>query len=103
MTTRPHNNAIGSSFDDWLDDENINHEVTAIATKRVISWQIEQAMKEQHLNKITLAKRMQASRSTLDRLLKDDDTSLTLATLSNVANALGKRVKIELVDDVAMV
>lgn len=103
MTTKPTNNALGSSFDDWLDDENINQEVTAIATKRVISWQIEQAMKEQQLNKITLAKRMHASRSTLDRLLNGDDTSLNLLTLANVANALGKTVKIELVDNVALV
>lgn len=96
------NNRKSSNFDDWLDDESINQEVTAIATKRVISWQIEQAMKEQCLNKITLAKRMQASRSTLDRLLNGNDTSLNLLTLTNVANALGKSIKIELVDNVAI-
>ena len=45
---------------------------------------------------------MNASRATLDCLLKDDDTSLTLATLTNVANALGKRVKIELINDEVM-
>ena len=28
--------------------------------------------------------------------------SLTLATLSNVANALGKKLKVEFVDDLAM-
>lgn len=96
------NNAIGSSFDDWLDDENINQEVTAIAVKRVIAWQISESMKAQHITKATLAQRMNASRVTLDRLLKGDDTSLTLATLSNVADALGKKLKIELVDDMAM-
>lgn len=45
---------------------------------------------------------MNASRATLDRLLNADDTSLILATLSNVANALGKKLKVEFVDDLAM-
>ena len=93
---------IGSSFDDWLDDEGINHEVTAIAVKRVLAWQINEAMKQNNLNKSTLASRMNASRSTLDRLLDGNDTSLTLSTLTSVANALGKKVKIELVDNEIM-
>ena len=96
------NNLKDSSFDDWLYDENINHEVTAIAVKRIIAWQISESMKAQHITKATLAQRMNVSRVTLDRLLTGDDTSLTLATLSNVADTLGKKLKIELVDDLAM-
>ena len=96
------NNLKDSSFDDWLYDENINHEVTAIAVKRIIAWQISESMKAQHITKATLAQRMNVSRVTLDRLLKGDDTSLTLATLSNVADTVGKKLKIELVDDLAM-
>ena len=96
------NNLKDSSFDDWLYDENINHEVTAIAVKRIIAWQISESMKAQHITKATLAQRMNVSRVTLDRLLKGDDTSLPLATLSNVADTLGKKLKIELVDDLAM-
>ena len=96
------NNLKDSSFDDWLYDENINHEVTAIAVKRIIAWQISESMKAQHITKATLAQRMNVSRVTLDCLLKGDDTSLTLATLSNVADTLGKKLKIELVDDLAM-
>ena len=96
------NNLKDSSFDDWLYDETINHEVTAIAVKRIIAWQISESMKAQHITKATLAQRMNVSRVTLDRLLKGDDTSLTLATLSNVADTLGKKLKIELVDDLAM-
>ena len=96
------NNLKDSSFDDWLYDENINHEVTAIAVKRIIAWQISESMKAQHITKATLAQRMNVSRVTLDRLLKGDDTSLTLATLSNVAEKKKKKLKIELVDDLAM-
>ena len=96
------NNLKDSSFDDWLYDENINHEVTVIAVKRISAWQISESTKAQHITKATLAQRMNVSRVTLDRLLKGDDTSLTLATLSNVADTLGKKLKIELVDDLAM-
>ncbi len=94
-------NPIGSSFDDWLNEENINQEVTAVAVKRVIAWQVKEGMKAQNMTKTALASRMNASRVTLNRLLSDDDTSLTLATLSNAADALGKKLKIELVDNVA--
>lgn len=31
---------IGSSFDDFLTEEAILEEVTAVATKRVIAWQV---------------------------------------------------------------
>lgn len=93
---------IGSSFEDWLNKEDMTDGVTAIAVKRVIAWQVSESMKAQNINKTALASRMNASRATLDRLLNADDTSLTLATLSNVANALGKKLKVEFVDDLAM-
>ena len=39
--SNPH---IGSSFDDFLAEEAILEEATAVAVKRVIAWQIEQEM-----------------------------------------------------------
>ena len=36
---------IGSSFDDFLKEEAMLEEVTAVAMKRVIAWQIAQAPK----------------------------------------------------------
>ena len=42
---------IGSSFDDFLQEEGILEEVNAVAVKRVLAWQIAQAMKEQNLTK----------------------------------------------------
>lgn len=41
---------------------------------------------------------MHTSRAALNRLLDDTDASLTLITLVSAAAALGKHVKIELVD-----
>lgn len=38
------NSHIGSSFDEFLAEKAILEEVTAVAMKRVIAWQIEQEM-----------------------------------------------------------
>jgi len=58
---------IGSSFDDYLDEEGPLAEAGAIAVKRVIAFQLEELMKEQKLNKAQLSKRMKTSRSALER------------------------------------
>jgi antitoxin HicB len=42
----------GSSFDSFLEEEGLREEVEAIAIKRVIAWQLAQAMKEQHVSKV---------------------------------------------------
>ena len=82
---------IGSSFDDFLHEE-----ATAVAIKRVISWQIAEEMKNQQLTKTALAKRMHTSRAALNRLLDENDSSLTLTTLASAAAALGKKVNLQL-------
>ena len=71
-------------------------EVTAVAMKRVIAWQIAQEMKAQQLTKTALAKRMHTSRAALNRLLDENDASLTLTTLASAAAALGKKVNLQL-------
>ncbi len=48
---------IGSSFDDFLQEEGIFEEVNAVAVKRVLAWQIAQAMKAQNLTKTALAEK----------------------------------------------
>ena len=87
---------IGSSFDDFLKEEAMLEEVTAVAMKRVIAWQIAQEMKAQQLTKTALAKRMHTSRAALNRLLDENDSSLTLTTLASAAAALGKKVNLQL-------
>ena len=87
---------IGSSFDDFLKEDAMLEEVTAVAMKRVISWQIAQEMKAQQLTKTALAKRMHTSRAALNRLLDENDSSLTLTTLASAAAALGKKVNLQL-------
>jgi hypothetical protein len=54
---------IGSSFDDFLTEEAILEEVTAVATKRVIAWQISEGMSSLKLSKTAMAKKMHTSRA----------------------------------------
>ena len=88
--------SIGSSFDDFLQEEGIYEEVQATAIKRVLSWQLQQAMESAHISKAEMARRMQTSRSHLDRLLDPDNERVQLDTLMKAAAAVGKRVRIEL-------
>ena len=45
MSRQPNDNPhIGSDFDDFLAKEAILEEVTAVAAKRVLAWQIQQGM-----------------------------------------------------------
>ncbi len=89
---------LGSAFDDFLEQEGILNEVTEVALKRVLAWQVEQAMKERGLTKSKMAKSMQTSRAALNRLLDPEYDSVTLRTLDKAARAVGKRIKIDLVD-----
>lgn len=87
---------IGSDFDDFLAEDGLLEEATAVAVKRVIAWQIEQEMLAQKITKTAMAKKMRTSRASLNRLLDENDTSLTLTTLAGAAAALGRRIKLEL-------
>ena len=89
---------IGSSFDDFLADEAMLEESTAVAIKRVMAWQIAQEMRAQHLTKTALAKKMHTSRAALNRLLDENDASLTLTTLAGAAAALGKKIDLRLAE-----
>jgi len=92
------NSHIGSSLDDLFEEEGTLEEINLIATKRVIVWQISEAMNKRNLNKTAMAEKMGTSRSSLDRLLDPNNTSVTLDTLERAAKAVGKRVHFELVD-----
>lgn len=90
------NRHVGSDFDDFLAEDGLLEEAMAVAIKRVIAWQIAEAMKSRGLSKKAMAERMHTSRSHLERLLDENDTGLTLETLSRAAHVLGYRVKVEL-------
>jgi DNA-binding Xre family transcriptional regulator len=93
------NKHSGSSLDDWLEEEGLLEDATAVAVKRVIAWQILQAMEKQQITKTDMAKRMHTSRAALNRLLDESDTSVTLMTLASAATALGKKMQFQLQPD----
>jgi antitoxin HicB len=82
----------GSTFDSFLDEEGIRGEVEAVAVKRVLAWQLQQAMTQQRKTKQVMARQLRTSRSQLDRLLDPSNSSVTLATIVRAASVLGKRV-----------
>lgn len=88
---------IGSSFDAFLKSGGRYEETQAIAIKRVLAWQIEEAMKKGDVSKAELARRMNTSRSQLDRLLDPENQAVSLDTLARAAHAVGRILKLELV------
>lgn len=88
---------IGSNFDDFLEEEGMLAQAEAVAIKRVIAFQLAETMKKEHISKTEMAKRMNTSRSAVDRLLDPLNTSITLATIESAVNAMGKRLQIQMV------
>jgi antitoxin HicB len=96
--TRKRIDHSGSSFDSFLEEEGIREETEAVAIKRVLAWQLEQAMQKQQKTKRAMAKQLHTSRSQLDRLLDPHNVSVTLDTMARAARALGKRIIIRVAD-----
>ncbi|MDP3630795.1 MAG: helix-turn-helix transcriptional regulator [Actinomycetota bacterium] len=87
---------IGSDFDDFLRGEGILDEAEAVATKRVIAYELSQEMERANISQSELARRMKTSRSSVERLLDPTNPSVTLVTLERAASAIGKRLKVQL-------
>jgi DNA-binding Xre family transcriptional regulator len=88
----------GSSFDSFLEEDGILDEVEAVAVKRVIAWQLAEAMKAGNISKKAMALRMGTSRSQLDRLLDPENSAVHLQTIAKAARAVGKRLRLDMVD-----
>ena len=92
------NRHVGSSFDEFLRTEGLYEEVTALAWKRVLSWEVSEAMRKERITKSEMAKRMGTSRSQLERLLDPNNPHVLLETVQKAATAVGKRLMIGLTD-----
>jgi antitoxin HicB len=91
------NQYFGSDFDEFLEEEGVLAEVEIIAIKRVIAYQIAQAMRESGLSKTAMAQKMNTSRSALNRLLDPNNPSVNLQTIAKAAKTLGKKLQLSLV------
>lgn len=87
---------VGTSFDDFLKSEGRYEEATEQAVKRVLAFQLIETMKEQNITKIAMAKKLNTSRSQLDRLLDPDIDGVTLGALARAAAILGRNIRVEL-------
>ena len=90
------NKHSGSSFDEFLKEEGILEEVSAKAHKRLLALQLADIMEESNITKTKLAEKLHTSRSQLARLLDPENTSITLESLEQVAHAVGKRLRVEI-------
>ena len=95
---RRRNKHLGSSFDEFLRSEGLYEEVTTLAWKRVLSWEVAEAMKKEGISKSEMAKRMGTSRSQLERLLDPGNPNVLLDTVQRAASAVGKQLTIGLTD-----
>ena len=84
------------TFDDFLASQGMLEDANEVAIKRVLAWQIAEAMKAQGITKTAMAARMKTDRRQLDRLLDPDNDSVTLATLRRAATAVGRTLRLEL-------
>lgn len=87
---------IGSSFEDFLDEEGIREETVLLAIKKVIADQMTAAMTKKKVSQVQLAKRMGTSRPVVHRLLDPSNTGVTLETVVSAASALEMEFRIEL-------
>lgn len=90
------NQHLGSDFDDFLAEEGILDEAEAVATKRVLAYQIAKEMEDRKLSKASMARRMNTSRSALDRLLDPEVPSVRLVTMERAARVLGKKLEVRI-------
>jgi antitoxin HicB len=88
---------VGSSFDDLLITDGTYEEAADQAVKRVLAFQLAEVMTEQGVSKPEMARRLETSRSQLDRILDPRNDSISLKVLKKAAHAVGRSIKIELV------
>jgi antitoxin HicB len=89
--------ARDETFDEFLSSQSLLAETEELAIKELIAEQIKAAMLAEGVTKTAMAQRMQTSRRQLERLLDPANPSVTLATLRRAAQAVGRKLRVELV------
>jgi len=80
-----------------LREEGIYWETEVAALKRTIAAALARQIERREVSLSELARAVGTSRAALNRVLDPANTSLTLATLTRAAAALGCKVKVEIV------
>ena len=87
----------GQLFEKFLREQGTYEETTERAIKRVIAFQLSEAMKKNGISKVAMAERLKTSRSQLDRLLDPNNGNVTIGTLARAAEVVGRSIRLELV------
>jgi antitoxin HicB len=97
MSKKTKNPHVGSSLDDFLDEQGMLEECEHLALKEILADQIRKAMIDNQISKTEMAKKMATSRRQLDRFLDPAVSNGMLATMSKAARAVGRELHITLV------
>lgn len=89
---------VGDSFESFLEEQGLKEEVYAAAIKRVIAYQLESARDAADISKTAMAQMMDTSRTQVGRVLDPENVAVSLELLDRAARAVGKRLRVELVD-----
>ena len=90
MTNGPPRDELEELFDELGE----LHELRAAVQKKVLAYDIKQAMKAKGISPAEMARRMRTSREAVYRLLDPTRTGVTLDSLQRAASALGLTLKI---------
>jgi antitoxin HicB len=94
--SKKRNPHMGSSLDEYLQEEGTLEELQTQAIKEVVAYQLAEEMKKHNVSKNAMAKLLHTSRSQVDRLL-DPESDVMLSSLQRAAALVGRQVRIELV------
>lgn len=90
------NKHIGSTLDSYLQEQGLLEHTEAVAIKRLIAYQLKAYLEEEGMTQTELASRMKTSKSAVNRLLNPNNSSVTLQSLINAAQALGKTLSLSI-------
>lgn len=96
MTNEVEKGRPGQTFDDFLKEQGAYETATEQAVKRVLAFQLGEAMKKQGISKTEMARRLRTSRSQIDRLLDPGHDRVTVGVLARAAKAVGRELRLEL-------
>ena len=89
---------IGGSLSDFLREDGTYKEVTLCAIKRVVAYQIDKRMKELDMTKTELAKKLNTSRTQVDRILDPEYTTIKIGEMIAATEALGLEIHLSIIN-----
>ena len=96
MTSEKETGISGQLFEDFLRKQGTFDDTAHQAIRRVLAFQLAALMDAQAISKVEMARRLETTRSQLDKLLDPDNHAVTLAALARTAKAVGRRLLVAL-------